>query len=50
MAEIDPRLLVVFDMLEDRKTVPDIMRELNISQSRTYQLIAKTKQIIKNHL
>ena len=53
MSEKDPRLLVVLDMLEDRKTVPDIMKKLNVLQSKTYQLIAKTKQIIRiiiNHL
>ena len=53
MSEKDPRLLVVLDMLEDRKTVPDIMKKLNVLQSKTYQLIAKTKKIIRiiiNHL
>ena len=35
MSEKDPRLLVVLDMLEDRKTVPDIMKKLDVLQSKT---------------
>ena len=50
MSAADPRLLVVFDMLKSKKKVSDIMAELNVSQTRAYQLIARTKQIVKNHL
>ncbi len=50
MTAKDPRLLTVFEMLKAQKTVPDIMEELHVSKSRAYQLIARTKEIVKAYL
>ena len=50
MAAEDPRLLAIYEMLEDKKSVSDIMDALGISQRRTYQLIARCREIVKDNL
>lgn len=50
MAAEDPRLLTIYEMLEDKKTVSAIMDTLGISQRRTYQLIARCREIVKENL
>ncbi len=50
MAAEDRRLLTVYEMLEDRKGIPDIMDRLNLSQRRVYQLIARCREIVKDNL
>ena len=50
MAAEDPRLVTVYDMLDEHKSVTDIMAALNISQRRVYQLIARCREIVKENL
>lgn len=50
MVAEDPRLLTVYEMLEDKKGIPDIMGRLNLSQRRVYQMISRCKQIVKDNL
>lgn len=50
MAAEDPRLVTVYDMLDEHKSVNDIMAALGISQRRVYQLIARCREIVKANL
>ena len=50
MAAEDARLMTVYDMLDEHKSVTDIMAALNISQRRVYQLIARCREIVKENL
>lgn len=50
MAAEDPRLVTVYDLLDEHKSVTDIMAALGISQRRTYQLIARCREIVKDNL
>lgn len=50
MAAEDPRLLTVYEMLDEHKSVNDIMAALGISQRRVYQLIARCREIVKANL
>lgn len=50
MAAEDPRLVTVYDMLDEHKSVNDIMAALGISQRRVYQLIARCQEIVKDNL
>ena len=50
MAAEDPRLVTVYDMLDEHKSIDDIMAALGISQRRVYQLIARCREIVKANL
>ena len=50
LAAEDGRLLTIYEMLEDKKGVPEIMDRLNLSQRRVYQLIARCREIVKDNL
>lgn len=49
MVTEDGRLLTIYEMLEDRKDIPEIMEKLNLSQRRVYQLIARCREIVKGN-
>ena len=50
MAAEDRRLLTVYEMLEDKKGVPEIMDALGLSQRRIYQMITRCRKIVKDNL
>lgn len=50
MAAEDPRLVTVYDMLEDKKGIPEIMTALGVSQRTVYYLISRCRQIIKDNI
>ena len=50
MAAEDSRLLTVYEMLENKQSISDIMAALGISQRRVYQLIARCLELVKDNL
>lgn len=46
----DPRLLIVYEMLEDKQSISDIQTALGVSQRTVYYLIARCREIVKDNL